>query len=56
VDPNYGRQGIGKSITEECIKHAKKTNEKTVALHASEIMGKAMGIYQGLGFSVLREL
>lgn len=56
VNPNFGGQGIGKLLTEKCIEKAKENGEKIVALHTSEIMGRAMGIYQSLGFVALREL
>lgn len=56
VDPEFGGNGIGKNLTENCIQHAKQNGEKTVALHTSEMMNKARHIYEKLGFEILREL
>ncbi|MGB1217635.1 MAG: GNAT family N-acetyltransferase, partial [Saprospiraceae bacterium] len=56
VHPDFGGKGIGKTLTEKCIKSAKENNEKIIALHTSEIMGKAISIYEKLGFRILREL
>lgn len=56
VDPNYSGKGIGRKLTERCIQIAKENNEKTIALHTSEMMSKARHIYECLGFTVLREI
>lgn len=56
VDPIYEGQGIGRKLTEMCLAHAKKTNEKTVALHTSEVMHAARHIYESLGFTILEEM
>ncbi len=56
VDPAYSGQRIGRRLTEKCIEHAKKRNEKTIALHTSEIMNKAKHIHESLGFKILREI
>ena len=56
VDPNYGGQGIGRRLTEQCIQHAKDKGEKTIALHTSEIMEQARHIYERLGFKILKEI
>lgn len=56
VDPDYGRQGIGRRLTEQCIELAKRSNEQTIALHTSEIMSKARSLYESLGFTVLKEI
>lgn len=56
VDPEFGGNGVGKKLTENCIKYAKQNGEKTVALHTSEMMNKARHIYEKLGFEILREL
>ena len=56
VDPDFGGNGIGKKLTENCIEFAKKSGEITVALHTSEMMDKARHIYEKLGFEILREI
>ncbi len=56
VDPEYAGKGIGKSLTNLCIEKAKQLNERTIALHTSEIMDKARHIYESLGFTILKEI
>jgi len=56
VNPLFGGQGIGTQLTQQCIDLAKHNNEQTIALHTSEIMGKARHIYESLGFKILREI
>jgi ribosomal protein S18 acetylase RimI-like enzyme len=56
VHPDFSGQGIGQQLTKRCIEVARKNNEKTIALHTSEMMHKARHIYESLGFTILREL
>lgn len=56
VDPNFTGNGIGKKLVQLCINHAKETNEKTVALHTSEMMNSVRYIYENLGFNQIKEL
>jgi ribosomal protein S18 acetylase RimI-like enzyme len=56
VDPEFGGKGIGTQLTEQCIEIAKNNNEQTIALHTSEMMGKARQIYERLGFTILKEI
>ena len=56
VDPDFGGQGIGRKLTTICIDTAKKNNEKSIALHTSELMDKARHIYESLGFTILKEI
>jgi ribosomal protein S18 acetylase RimI-like enzyme len=56
VDPEFGGNGIGKKLTEICVEFAKQNGEKIVALHTSEMMNKAIHIYEKLGFKILREI
>lgn len=56
VDPDFGGHGIGKKLTALCIEIAQQNNEKVIALHTSEIMGKARHIYESLGFKILKEI
>jgi ribosomal protein S18 acetylase RimI-like enzyme len=41
---------------QHCINHAKKTNEKVIALHTSEFMNAARHLYEKMGFEILREI
>jgi len=56
VDPGYGGKGIAQSLTRMCLDHAKKLNEKTIALHTSEFMDAARHIYEKAGFKKTEEL
>ena len=56
VDPGYSGLGIGKTLTQKCIEAAKLNNEKTIALHTSEMMNAARHIYESLGFTILKEI
>ncbi len=56
VDPKYTGLGIGRKLTEMCMLQAKQNNEKTIALHTSEMMLNAISLYENLGFKVLKEI
>lgn len=56
VNPHYQGRGIARQLTNQCINHARHTNEKTIALHTSEMMDAARHIYESLGFKKLREI
>ncbi|MGC4234439.1 MAG: GNAT family N-acetyltransferase [Niabella sp.] len=56
VAPEFSGQGIGRKLTLMCIETAKANQEKTIALHTSELMDKARHIYETLGFKPLREI
>ncbi|MBE9463999.1 GNAT family N-acetyltransferase [Dyadobacter subterraneus] len=56
VHPDFSGRGIGRKLMQHCITHAKKTGEKTIALHTSEFMDAARHIYEKLGFIRLREI
>jgi ribosomal protein S18 acetylase RimI-like enzyme len=56
VDPAYQGQGIARTLMSMCMASARAMNEKTVALHTSEMMVAARHIYESMGFSILREI
>lgn len=56
VHPAHGGRGIGRKITELCIREAKNTGEKLIALHTSEFQNAARHIYNNLGFKQMKEL
>ncbi|RYU96321.1 GNAT family N-acetyltransferase [Emticicia agri] len=56
VRTEYDGKGIGRHLILLCLGHAKKTGEKTVALHTSEFMDAARHIYERMGFYRLKEI
>jgi ribosomal protein S18 acetylase RimI-like enzyme len=56
VNPKYEGKGIAKALIKLCIEHAKKNNEKTIALHTSEFMNAARHLYESLGFKRVKEI
>lgn len=50
VAPKARGLGIGKALTHECIKLAKRDDAQTVALHTSHIMQTALAMYLRMGF------
>jgi len=56
VNPAFGGQGIGRKLIQKCIEKAIQNKEQIIALHTSEIMKKAIHIYESLGFKILREI
>jgi ribosomal protein S18 acetylase RimI-like enzyme len=50
VSPPHRGQGIGAQLSLECIRRARQDNAETIALHTSELMVTASGIYERLGF------
>ena len=56
VDPQYRGQGIGKKLTLEGIKRAKKDRAKAIGLYTSEAMTTAQRLYGSLGFEQVKEL
>ncbi len=56
VHPDCARNGIGKHLSTLCIEAARSSGEQVIALHTSEMMPKAIKLYESLGFEVLREI
>ena len=56
VNPEFRGKRIGETLTKICIEIALKNNERTMALHTSEIMKSARHIYEKIGFKILKEL
>ncbi len=56
VHPDYAGQGIGKTLTRQCIDYAVETDEQTIALHTSSFQDSARHIYESLGFVMEKEL
>lgn len=56
VHPHHRCKGIAKTLTQQCINYAKRTGEKTIGLHTSEMMDAARHIYEGFGFKMQKEI
>jgi GNAT superfamily N-acetyltransferase len=54
VDPDHRGKGLGRSLTEECLRRARRDGAKVVALHTSPIMTVALPMYLRMGFVFLR--
>jgi len=55
VHPMYRGLGIGRALTEECVRRARRDGAPLIALHTSGIMTTALGMYQRMGFELHRE-
>jgi len=56
VNTKFRGNGIGKKLTDLCLKYAKETNEKHIALHTSDFMNSARAIYEKKGFKKTEEI
>jgi ribosomal protein S18 acetylase RimI-like enzyme len=56
VDPSARVTGMGRALTQACIDQARKNNVGVIGLHTSEAMVVARGLYERMGFVVVREL
>lgn len=50
VAPESRGQGIGRALTERCIRRAERDGALLIALHTSPIMTVAVPMYERLGF------
>ena len=50
VDPAHRGRGLGRFLTEECLRRAQLDAAQAVGLHTAEIMVAAMRLYEVLGF------
>ena len=50
VDPAFRGQGLGRTLSMECIARAKRDASKVIALHTSPIMTIALAMYLRMGF------
>jgi ribosomal protein S18 acetylase RimI-like enzyme len=55
VDPRRRGVGIGRVLTEECIRRAKRDGSDVIALHTSPIMTIALPMYLRMGFELQHE-
>jgi ribosomal protein S18 acetylase RimI-like enzyme len=56
VDVRHRGRGIGAQLCLECIDRARQDNAEVIALHTSELMLAARGMYAKLGFKLDIEL
>ena len=55
VDPAARGRGIGRSLTEDCIRRARRDGSPVIALHTTPIMAVALPLYLRMGFVRLRD-
>ncbi|HMC55957.1 MAG TPA: GNAT family N-acetyltransferase [Gemmatimonadaceae bacterium] len=55
VHPSYRGLGIGRALTEECVRRARRDGASLIALHTSAIMKTALDMYRRMGFELHRE-
>ena len=56
VAPSFRKQGIGKLLTNECIRKAKELKQQQVIIHSTEAMQVAWKMYEELGFKRSEDL
>jgi GNAT superfamily N-acetyltransferase len=54
VDPASRGRGLGRLLTEECIRRARRDRAPLIALHTTPIMSVALSMYLRMGFELLR--
>ena len=54
VDPAYRGHGVGRALTNACIRRAERDGASRVALHTSPIMEVALAMYRRMGFERVR--
>lgn len=55
VHPRYRGRGIGRALTEECVRRARRDGAPMIALHTTPIMEVALGMYERMGFTKFRD-
>ena len=56
VDPIARGRGIGRLMTEECIRRAQRDGAPRIALHTSPVMAVALAMYVRIGFTHERDI
>ncbi len=54
VDPGYRGRGIGRALTEECIRRARADGATTIGLATRDAMVAARSMYESMGFRYVR--
>lgn len=55
VLPEARRRGIGRALTEECLRRARAIGSSAMGLHTTEFMAVAKGMYERMGFERVPE-
>ena len=55
VDPSARSKGIGRQLTEECLRRAERDRSGVIALHTTPIMTVALPMYLRMGFTRVRD-
>lgn len=55
VAPDARRRGIGRALTEECLRRARAIGASAMGLHTTGFMAVAKGMYERLGFERVPE-
>ncbi|WFU28243.1 GNAT family N-acetyltransferase [Bradyrhizobium sp. CB1717] len=55
VDPSARGKGIGRRLTEECLRRAERDQSPAIALHTTPIMTVALPMYLRMGFARIGE-
>jgi ribosomal protein S18 acetylase RimI-like enzyme len=55
VDPSARGKGIGRQLTEECLRRAERDQAAVIALHTTPIMTVALPMYLRMGFEKVGE-
>lgn len=55
VHPNYRGRGLGRALSNECIRRAERDGSWCIALHTTPIMRVALPMYQRMGFEFQRD-
>ncbi|WP_445216257.1 GNAT family N-acetyltransferase [Bradyrhizobium sp. Pa8] len=55
VDPATRGKGIGRQLTEECLRRAERDQSSVIALHTTPIMTVALPMYLRMGFAKVRD-
>jgi len=55
VKPSARGKGIGRLLTEECVRRARRDKSLIIALHTTPIMTVALPMYLRMGFTKLRD-
>jgi ribosomal protein S18 acetylase RimI-like enzyme len=54
VAPNARGRGLGRALTEECIRRARADGARTIGLATRDVMAAARAMYESLGFRYVR--
>lgn len=54
VLPEHRGQGIGRALTQECVRRARRDGANLIALHTTTLMTVALPMYERMGFLYLR--